>query len=1338
LFRHAFLALIVLLLAVSLRGYTITYIEQRADYTEIQIDLQDITITEDGDFAQVALPKGMTRTEAGSADLPYILLNYAVPEGCELEVSVTEGEKAVTTISKPMLPVGRPNKDDSLISEYIIDEQKYRQQPSLFNIIPKQSINQYDYVSVEINPLHYSHSQNRLEYPELLTVKATIRGNFNKSVSPPMPPKYDLYTDLFVNKRYAPAFQIKRIQQYHTSNFARSQVWYKMEVWADGMYVLDRSNLPPEVVSNADPREIRLFSTGGAMMFPDFLENSLLSEELPHFDHLGHIFQEVPIHLEGGEGGNFTNQTKLYFYATQRDGVGKNSPLGDYLSEGVSEVIGRLSRLGDHVAINPYSKQGVYWLTWGRQEDFGSPPKRMGLQTLTSESRQQNTGRQITHKEENVGLVGNFNTQSDENLNLNWWYMRELWSATTESITFADVDTSATQSFSFVSMYFLGSGPREITPSINNIQLDLAYVKNYLTRSPYYKGKFLHNGANTFTFTPATGSSRNLLKSFTIEWKKHLVKRNTEVLSFQPDTLDINENVRYTITNAGNQPVTVYQVDNFYTVQRVAYQNLSFIANGNSTTTFYVCADNNYMQPTAITRANIDILDQTPPPHDVLIIYPDEFASSIERLTSLYELQGYTAHSARLESVFNNFSGGHPDPVAIRNYLHYIQLNTPEDQPKPLGAVFIGSGTIDERNFSGIATSKNKFILNQVGKGPRSSPYITSITSDDYFANFTTYRYPEIITGRIPVKNTAEFSVYMDKMKAYIENKQPGWWQYTAQLIADDFVYQNLENNIEHSTQINTIGNNIKNYILVDKLFAQEYPLNPLKRKPNVKNLLIDKLNEGRLFWVYFGHGSIRNCGDEQYFNADEDLPVLRNKDKYPIFIAGSCNVGQFDLPNRVSLAEELIFRRDAGSIISIGATRKSHGPNNLSLFNEFLQNSVTMEIATNDSTAIVDQQNIIGSALIKAKAKNYTIYSANAYYNILGDPFLKIAYPSITDSLHFTNHLFPRLNKRESVAASGEFKQSIPEGIASIRAYDNGKSFTLYTNPPTSFLNLNKENLPIFNGSSAINNSEYNLKFIVPDDAQAGSSGKIVALAVDQNDKTYVDRKINIAILNTLAEVENNDEPKIELYLNSRDFKDGDEVGQSATLIADIYDENGLNTIGNPGRNVMIRVSSSTEVIAASSAFEYDIDSYQRGTLTWPLTNLTVGNHTIEVVAYDSFNRPAVAKLSCIVRETVPLVIKNALVYPNPIKRDGDFTFELDLLRNDSANVTIEIYTITGRKIRTISGVGKPGFNQIHWDGRDADGDNIANNTYFYKIKANSQIGKSTSEITDKFIKLR
>jgi len=91
---------------------------------------------------------------------------------------------------------------------------------------------------------------------------------------------------------------------------------------------------------------------------------------------------------------------------------------------------------------------------------------------------------------------------------------------------------------------------------------------------------------------------------------------------------------------------------------------------------------------------------------------------------------------------------------------------------------------------------------------------------------------------------------------------------------------------------------------------------------------------------------------------------------------------------------------------------------------------------------------------------------------------------------------------------------------------------------------------------------------------------------------------------------------------------------------------------------------------------------------------------------------------------------------YPNPFKSNTHFTFRLTQKPDE---LKIKIYTVAGRLIRELLipavNLGSD-FNKIEWDGRDQDGDLIANGVYIYKVimKKNDE----TKEVTQKLSVVR
>ncbi|MBR9979287.1 MAG: hypothetical protein KFH87_14480 [Bacteroidetes bacterium] len=76
---------------------------------------------------------------------------------------------------------------------------------------------------------------------------------------------------------------------------------------------------------------------------------------------------------------------------------------------------------------------------------------------------------------------------------------------------------------------------------------------------------------------------------------------------------------------------------------------------------------------------------------------------------------------------------------------------------------------------------------------------------------------------------------------------------------------------------------------------------------------------------------------------------------------------------------------------------------------------------------------------------------------------------------------------------------------------------------------------------------------------------------------------------------------------------------------------------------------------------------------------------------------------------------------YPNPFYGETSFTFLLTGMEAPQ-EAEIKIYTVAGRLIRKVSYPASSmriGYNALKWDGRDEDGDELANGVYFYKIIA-------------------
>ena len=77
-------------------------------------------------------------------------------------------------------------------------------------------------------------------------------------------------------------------------------------------------------------------------------------------------------------------------------------------------------------------------------------------------------------------------------------------------------------------------------------------------------------------------------------------------------------------------------------------------------------------------------------------------------------------------------------------------------------------------------------------------------------------------------------------------------------------------------------------------------------------------------------------------------------------------------------------------------------------------------------------------------------------------------------------------------------------------------------------------------------------------------------------------------------------------------------------------------------------------------------------------------------------------------------------------------FTFQHNM--TDPIDVKIKVYTIAGRLVKEIESRSIiDRFVKIDWDGRDEDGDELANGTYLYKLIIKSTDGELNKSVLGK-----
>jgi hypothetical protein len=211
-----------------------------------------------------------------------------------------------------------------------------------------------------------------------------------------------------------------------------------------------------------------------------------------------------------------------------------------------------------------------------------------------------------------------------------------------------------------------------------------------------------------------------------------------------------------------------------------------------------------------------------------------------------------------------------------------------------------------------------------------------------------------------------------------------------------------------------------------------------------------------------------------------------------------------------------------------------------------------------------------------------------------------------------------------------------------------------------------------------------------------------------------------------------------MQVYADGVQLMDGDYVGSKPNLAVRLADVSGVSSGGE--RVALFVDRTIVPPSLASSAGGSNAVARVLDDGVQYLPELRDGIHELVTRLYrwngaagtDSIERRLTVSVQSDVR------ILRVFNYPNPFRRETEFTF---VLTGNSApdEVHVRIFTIAGRKIREIVVPHhslQVGFNRVMWDGRDEEGDEIANGYYLYQVQVRGD-GVERSAI-EKLVKLK
>jgi hypothetical protein len=764
-----------------------------------------------------------------------------------------------------------------------------------------------------------------------------------------------------------------------------------------------------------------------------------------------------------------------------------------------------------------------------------------------------------------------------------------------------------------------------------------------------------------------------------------------------------------------------------------------------------------------IANQNLHALPQA----DYLIVTHKDFSQQANRLANLHRTNGTTVHVVNTEEIFNEFSSGMLDPTAIRMFAKMFYDRAalaPSTRPKYM--LLFGDGTYDPKNR--IEDNNNFVPTYQVEDGEN---HISALVTDDYYGmlddaeGISATDLLDIGIGRLLISDNQTAKQQVDKIEHYMKNGSTlfsssgsdcavnengkrstfGDWRLNYVQITDDeeggyFIKFDAEPQYNHVTQNFPEMN-------CDKLYTDAYPqviTGGGPRYPEVFDAITNRIERGTLVINYIGHGGESGFAEERIVTIPQ-IQSWKNIDKLNLFVSATCEFSRYDDPSRLSAGEIVSLNPIGGAIALMTTTRSVYFSVNTLTGKRFFENVFVRD---------TDNQPRTFGEIIRL-TKNASGASDNKRsFTLIGDPALRLALPLINIQTDSINGLDPSvqtdtINALSKVTIKGHvanYDGSVNtsfNGILSPTIFDKVKTqYTLGQDINSPILPFETQRNIVYKGKVSVKDGYFSFTFIVPKDINfAYGPGKISYYADNSEiDASGEDKRFTIGGINPNG-INDLVGPEIDLFLNEESFVSGGITNETPVLIAKLFDENGINTVGNGiGHDLTAIIDEKTaKPIVLNDYYTADLDSYQSGTIRYSLPKLEQGRHTLSLKVWDVNNNSSTQTIDFVVQERSEVALAHVLNYPNPFTTRTEFLFEHNQVCAD-LETQIQIYTVAGRLVKTINQtVQTEGFRVegIAWDGRDDFGDQLAKGVYVYTLKVRTPTGE-IAEKTEKLVLLK
>ncbi len=848
-------------------------------------------------------------------------------------------------------------------------------------------------------------------------------------------------------------------------------------------------------------------------------------------------------------------------------------------------------------------------------------------------------------------------------------------------------------------------------------------------------------------YNSTSSSASAWINFFLLNYERDLIFDGGQMSFRQPLATGLGNKTRFEIADNG-VGTEIWDITNAFQPHKIGFNKgdgqIDFTIGTDSLREFISFDNSGYYSPVsfeAVENQDLHSVNQV----DLVIVCPPGLWQGAERLAQLHEEHdGMITLIVSPEQIYNEFSSGSQDVAAIRDFMRMLYV---KDAFKngPGYLLLFGDASFDYKdrirdNTNIVPTYESKESLRETQSYVTDDFYgLLDEDEGDYCQGIL-----DIGIGRFPVVNLEEAEVSIDKIESYIYKDQYNLndWAKRICFIADDG-----DNNLhfkQADKQLATIVDTLHPGFQVNKIYSDAHAKVKIPggyRFPDVNPKISSQVEEGALIVNYTGHGGLIGWADELIL----DVPMINNfhnLDNLTVFITATCEFSRFDNPMFKSAGEYAFLNKKGGGIALLTTTRLAYAHANIILNMRIYNNLLEREDGKRPR---------LGDMIRMAKNPSSTNF---LNFTLLGDPALLLDLPDLeietTGLNNKTISVDPdTINALSEVSIEGRILSANGETASGY----NGYLYPVVYDKPTIYSTLGNaggsypadfklEDKILYEGKTSVSNGIFSFSFFVPKDISYNYGfGKISYYAMDTLDNIDAWGGFDNFIIGGTNELAENDGigPEINVFVNNRGFNDGDQVENNILLMADLYDENGINVSGSGlGRDIVSVVdgnSSGSRIL--NQSYQPDIDTYKKGSLSYDFGYLEPGWHTLGLRTWDLMNNSSTKTIEFLVVDD-NIALSGVYNYPNPFRDNTTFAFKIGG-RELPSKVEIDIFDMRGSFIAKLkSDFGEYGayVTELKWDGTDANGNKLKHGLYLYKILITDTQG-DTHVIQQKMIKL-